>query len=1015
MSWVDEKLTERFYEWEIRGRGWQIFNSPVLPEPPFSEFDGHYLPAQPVRDDGRIPTRLSSIVDALRHRTDPPDATTADTTEDRDPDVERFERAAITELRITLPRDFDGSRETFEQFLFNLGACTDPISFEVVAAREKITIQFAASPVDAAILRRALQSYFPSAVVTTQDEPLAMLWTEVANRESIIVEFGLKEEFMIPIASRRSDFLLALTAVFSELATDEVAVFQVLFSPARSAWAASALRAVSDDEGKPFFSNRPELFASAKIKIARPLFAAVVRVAALCKDADRSISVASHISTILESIGNPSSNAFVPLNPADYPPAEHEHDLLMRQSRRAGMLLNSDELMLTVHLPTPAVQAQKLVREINKTHAAPASLQGEHGILIGSNAHAGSEIDVRLTPEQRVRHVHIIGAPGSGKSTLLFNMIRQDIEQGAGIALFDPHGDLAESILDIIPTNRVNDVIYIDPADADYSVGFNVLAAASDLEKTLLSSDLVSIFQRLSTSWGDQMNSVLQNAILAFVESDRGGTLTDLRRFLLDPTYRGEFLNSVRDPEIVYYWQKGFPQLAGNKSIGPILTRLETFLSPKPIRAMVSQPTNRLDFGAIMNTGKIFIAKLSQGQIGRENAYLLGSLFVSKFQQAAMARQSQAQEHRRDFWMYVDEFHHFITPSMAEIVTGARKYRVGLTLAHQELSQLQRDNTVGSAVLSTHVRIVFRVNDADSRALSDGFANFKAEDLRNLEIGNAICRVERSDFDFNLRAPSPGEFRSNSALAPPDEVIAASRTKYAALRSDMEKNFHPPAKAGGETLQSKPEPPTAVQATPEPTKIVAQPAVAVAESQAPSLEIAAQPEIPKTLGKGGQQHTYLQQLIKQWAQGMGYMAVIEEPLPGGGQIDIALKKRERLIACEISITTPAAYEIGNIKKSLAAGYGLVAMVSPDQKRVAGLEKIIVSKLAPDEIAKVLFVTPDMLFALIEELEAKDATHEQTVRGYRVKVSHQVVDQTTKADRLKMLAKVVAESLKRTKE
>src|SRR5581483_6311504 len=142
---------------------------------------------------------------------------------------------------------------------------------------------------------------------------------------------------------------------------------------------------------------------------------------------------------------------------------------------------------------------------------------------------------------------------------------------------------------------------------------------------------------------------------------------------------------------------------------------------------MVSQSTNRLDFGSIMDTGKIFVAKLSQGQIGRENAYLLGSLFVSKFQQAAMARQNQPEEQRRDFWMYIDEFHHLITPSMAEILTGARKYHVGMTLAHQDLTQLHRDDAVGSAVLSTHVRIVFRVNDADARALSDGLANFKSE------------------------------------------------------------------------------------------------------------------------------------------------------------------------------------------------------------------------------------------------------------------------------------------------
>jgi hypothetical protein len=693
----------------------------------------------------------------------------------------------------------------------------------------------------------------------------------------------------------------------------------------------------------------------------------------------------------------------------------HARDLFMRQSRRAGMLLNTNELLLTMHLPSPAMQTPKLVRQINKTHPAPASLQLDRGLLIGSNAHAGQSTEVRLTPVQRVRHVHIVGAPGSGKSTLLFNMIRQDIEQGAGVALFDPHGDLAESILDVIPTTRVDDVIYIDPADPEYSVGFNVLAAPSDLEKTLLASDLVSIFQRLSTSWGDQMNSVLQNVILAFVESERGGTLSDLRRFLLDPPYRAEFLKTVRDPEIVYYWQKGFPQLAGNKSIGPILTRLETFLSPKPIRAMVSQPTNRLNFGAIMDTGKIFIAKLSQGQIGRENAYLLGSLFVSKFQQAAMARQNQPEEQRRDFWMYIDEFHHFITPSMAEILTGARKYHVGLTLAHQELTQLRRDDEVGSAVLSTHVRIVFRVNDADSRVLSEGFADFKSDDLRNLEVGNAICRVERSDFDFNLRVPSPSESRAAGPLASRHEVIATSRAKYAALRLDIEKAVHAPIPAASKTTKAPAElAPKIVPEVEEATETIQQSPTAVAKTEPPELAATTEPDIPKALGKGGQQHIYLQQLIKQWAQGMGYMAVIEEPLPAGGSVDVALKKPQRSIACEISVTTPTTYEIGNINKCLAAGYDLVAMIGTDQKRVTALEKAITSKLAASELDKVRFLTVDSLFQLIEQLDAKDATREETVRGYRVKVSHQVVDKTTKQERMKMLANIVADSLKRSK-
>src|SRR5207249_9283822 len=164
---------------------------------------------------------------------------------------------------------------------------------------------------------------------------------------------------------------------------------------------------------------------------------------------------------------------------------------------------------------------------------------------------------------------------GTGKTTLLYNLIRRDIENGQGLALLDPHGDLVDRILGVIPKERIADVVLVDPADEEYSIAFNILSAHSDLEKHLLASDLVSVFKRLSSSWGDQMGSVLQNAILAFLESTRGGTLLELRRFLIEPAFRADFLKTVQDSEVLYYWQKAFPQLTGNKSIGPILTRME--------------------------------------------------------------------------------------------------------------------------------------------------------------------------------------------------------------------------------------------------------------------------------------------------------------------------------------------------------------------------------------------------------------------------------------------------------
>jgi GTPase SAR1 family protein len=301
------------------------------------------------------------------------------------------------------------------------------------------------------------------------------------------------------------------------------------------------------------------------------------------------------------------------------------------------MILNSDELIGFVHLPSSAVRSSIFERQSTKTKAAPMIARHGNGLLLGNNDHAGQTVEVRLSPEQRTRHCHIIGASGTGKSTLLFNLIRQDIENGAGIAVLDPHGDLIDRILGIIPQSRIDDVVLVDPSDSEYSVGFNILSAHSDLEKNLLASDLVAVFQRLSTSWGDQMNSVLKNAILAFLESDRRGTLADLQQFLIEKEFRNDFLKSVRDTYVVNYWHKSFPLLSGTKSIGSILTRLDTFLAQKPIRYMVSQPENRLDFAHIMDSSKIFLAKLPEGLLGRENSHLLGSLLVSKFQQ-------------RDYW-----------------------------------------------------------------------------------------------------------------------------------------------------------------------------------------------------------------------------------------------------------------------------------------------------------------------------------------------------------------------------
>lgn len=299
--------------------------------------------------------------------------------------------------------------------------------------------------------------------------------------------------------------------------------------------------------------------------------------------------------------------------------------------------------------------------------------------------------------------------------------------------------------------------------------------------------DLVAVFRRLSTSWGDQITTVLANAVLAFLESNEGGTLADLRRFLVEKSFRQKFLKTVTDPEVVYYWQKEFPLLTG-KPQGPILTRLDSFLRPKLIRHMVCQKENRLNFADIMDRGKIFLAKLAQGAIGEENSYLLGSFLVSKFQQLALARQEQEAASRRPFFLYVDEFHNFICPSIAPLLTGARKYRLGLVLAHQELRQLEkRDPEVASAVLTNpYTRVCFRVGDADARKLAEGFSHFEATDLMNLSTGEALCRVERTEWDFDFRTHPAPEVEEFDAATCRRRVIENSRRRYATPRGQVE-------------------------------------------------------------------------------------------------------------------------------------------------------------------------------------------------------------------------------------
>jgi len=1023
-----ELLTEQFYAWERRGRGWHVWPHTVQLEPPFTPFRFHWPPPQTRRDDGRRPTALSFMTDRLLGLLSPLEHDGEGLPE---LDLEEVEAASdecedeLAELSLALPQSAEVSAEATEHLLLSLPRLSRPLAFEVIGRPDAISVQFAVPVRERTAVEQFLRAHFPLISVSDGAGLLERVWEGGGERSGLVVEFGLAEEFMLPLRMFRRfavDPLTGVAASLSSLVDGECGVLQVLLRPVRHTWSESIQRAVLDDSGSPFFLDAPEVTAMAREKISRPLFACLVRVAGRARLRQRAEEIVEGIGASLSAFANPPANRLALLSNDGYDDELHEADLLERRTHRSGMILSSTEVVSLVHPPSASVRVEKLVRELRSTNAAP-EIATSATYKLGVNEHGGRSVEVGLTADQRSRHVYVVGASGTGKSTLLLSLILQDLEAGEGLALLDPHGDLVDEVLRRCPEKRIQDVILLDPGDAEYPIGFNVLSAHSELERTLLASDLVAVFRRLSTSWGDQMTSVLGNAILAILESDQGGTLVDLRRFLVEPGFRKEFLGTVQDPEVVYYWEREFPMLSG-KPQAPLLTRLDTFLRPKPIRYMVAQKESRLDLRKLMDDGKVLLARLSQGAIGEENSSLLGTLLVSKFHQLAMTRQEQAAAERRPFYLYIDEFQNFVTPSMEGILSGARKYKLGLVLAHQEFRQIaSRSPEVLHSVLSNpYARVCFRVGEEDARRVAEGFSHFDAGDILNLSTGEAIARVERSEYDFNLRTSRLPELDAIQAENRREEVVRESRTKYSRPRTEVEAVLahHVPEPTSPGRLDRRPTHSITAERVELPTPSTDRRAIRPAQPEpvlpedasSPVPTPTAEPHLP---GRGGQQHRYLQELIRQWAEANGWRADLEEPVLGdAGRVDVALRKGSRSVACEIAVTTAADHEWANLKKCLSSGFSRVLMICYDRRLLEGLRHRAQKELSQERFSGIDFCSPNEALAALDSVQSHEPDREQTIKGYRVRVRVHSDPKDASTSARRAISTVIARALRRLK-
>jgi len=394
-----------------------------------------------------------------------------------------------------------------------------------------------------------------------------------------------------------------------------------------------------------------------------------------------------------------------------------------------------------------------------------------------------------IKEKNRRGHIYIIGKTGTGKSTLIQNMAISDIKSGKGLGLIDPHGDLAEDILNLIPKKRVKDVVYFNPGDLKFPIAFNPLEKVPKDFHHLVVSGIISTFKKIwAEFWGPRLEHILRFSILTLLEYP-GSTLLDLPKLLTHKEFRQQVLKHVTSSQVREFWFYEFDKYSAwlrSQAISPILNKIGQFLISLPLRNIVGQKKNTFNFRTLMDEGKILIVNLSKGKIGEENCALLGAMIVTQIQLAALSRANLKENERKPFYLYVDEIHNFLTLSFADILSEARKYGLNLTLAHQYIEQL--DDKLRAAIFgNVGTLISFRVGAGDAKYLAREFSPVFCEgDLVNLHNYNIYLKLMidgKTSQPFSaVTLPPYGKRHSHK-----EAIIKNSRKHYSRKRAKVEK------------------------------------------------------------------------------------------------------------------------------------------------------------------------------------------------------------------------------------
>ena len=710
------------------------------------------------------------------------------------------------------------------------------LSFEIVA-RDGLVFYYAVVPtVLTEVVRQAIAAAYPSARLEEVSEHT--VFSKVGKMSGTIGgEFTLRKNFAYPIAtymeSKRDASRALLNALSAATREDGIGI-QILIRPANERWAKSAVsvseKIIEDKDKKKtglsvFFSpseimeslwkppesddKKPEdkkplnsveqaTVDAIQEKTRYPGYEVLIRAVVSSNTAARSQVILKNIVAAFALFDSPTFNGFKFTLAKNIEELTSSYIFRFFPQQVNKNILNSVELATIFHLPDQnSIPSSQVKRQMSKQVDGPTQVM-ETGLLLGYNEFRGVKKPIRLSDKDRRRHIHIIGQTGVGKSVLQENLAYQDMLDGRGFALVDPHGDLAEHLLEKVPKERVEDIIYFNPSDMDNPIGLNMFEFDHPDQKDFLVQEAIGMLYGLYDPGhtgivGPRLEHIFRNCALLLMSDPAGGTFVDIPKLLVDDSFRNNKLKYVTDQQVLDFWTKEFPASQRSSEAGEVISwviaKFGPFISNDAMRNIIGQTKSGFDFQDIMNNNKILLVNLSKGKLGDLNSKLLGIVFVMKFQAAAMARAKIPEDERKDFTLYVDEFQNFATDSFETILSEARKYRLSLVLANQFMTQLKEE--LREAILgNVGTTITGRIGITDAEIMVKRYTPvFDAEDLTKLPNFESVCvaQIEGVPSAPFSMAWIPPMGHQNAQLG--DALRRLSAAKYGHPRAQVEREI----------------------------------------------------------------------------------------------------------------------------------------------------------------------------------------------------------------------------------